>query len=106
MGCRPSGTSEGELSNARVCEEARRGHAPNPKVPRVEIELVPQLLPILSMANVSVSMLRPVKCLLKAGDGGTCLSVSWWQRGAVVAQVAAVPFLFRVGIHVERHDES
>ena len=56
--------SEGEMANARVCKKARRGHAPNPKVPRVEVELVPQLLSILSLANVSVSMLRPVKCLL------------------------------------------
>ncbi len=95
------------MGNARVCKKARRGHSPNPKVPRVEIELVPQLLSILSLANVSVSMLNPIKCLLlKAGDGVTCLSVSWWQRGAVVTQIAAVPFLFRVGIHVERHDES
>ncbi len=44
--------------------------------------------------------------VVDGGNGVTCLSVSWWQRGAVVTQVAAVPLLFRVGIHVERHGES
>lgn len=32
----------------------------------------------------------------------TCLAVSWRQRCAIMPQVAAIPLLFRVGIHVGR----
>lgn len=44
-----------DVSSIRVCEKPRRCNSPNPQVPRVEIELIAELLAVLMAAPIPVS---------------------------------------------------
>lgn len=67
-------TKRGERGrNARVCEKARGGHPPNPQVPRVEIELIPQLLTVLHIiGNEGQHVVAPPRMEQRV----TCLAFS------------------------------
>jgi hypothetical protein len=60
----------GSMGNARVCEKARGGHPPNSQIPGVEIELIAQLLAVLSFIGMLCQQLSATRKKRRAGWGG------------------------------------